>query len=134
MAHNWLDKYLVLNDKDVDGLETEAAIHEFGPSRMPREQAEKTAHETYIKSQRIKAAAHHLMGQKLALAAGDSESAQKHGALYMLHMEALGFNPADVPPPEVQVNAQDLKSYNFKAHKGDMYAINQAKEKIEPSK
>lgn len=125
MEHSpkWLNRYDIVDPEHVQDLETRAAIHEFG-NKKPRDEAEQTAHKEYIKERRTEAAAHHLAGQKAAMAAGDRDSAEKHGILYSLHVKALDHNPIDAVPAEVANKAKDVgKLYRFKPHKGDMFAL-----------
>jgi len=66
----WLGQPIV-DPAHVHDLETRAAIHEFGGSRLPRHAAEAQAYRDYIKDQRLVAAAHHLAGMKASQAAWD---------------------------------------------------------------
>ncbi len=118
----WGDKR-VLHPDHIGGLDLAAAKYEFG-DRMPRSQAEAKAHEDYTREQRLDAAAHHLMGSKASLAAGDHESARKHGALYHAHLEALGMQPVGPVPPEVTKRLAMVQGvHKFKAHTGDLLTL-----------
>ena len=124
MHDQWLGRPIAHKD-DTHDLETRAAIHEFH-GQLPRHQAEQRAHDEYVKDKRLEAAAHHLSGLKAAQGAGQTEEARKHGALYELHLKALGHEPVGPVPPEVQqrLQAPDRDQlYRFRAHKGDVYAL-----------
>ncbi len=107
-------------------LETQSSINEL-MHKMPRHEAEKAAHDFYKKDQLAEAAAHHLIGMQTAHAAGSKEDAKKHGAMYVLCLKQLGHDAVGAPPHEVATKAKNLKAtnpiYNFKAHKGDSFAI-----------
>ena len=126
----WLDRHPVLHPDHVHDLENRAAINEFH-HRMPRMEAEDRAFKSYVHDQHLDAATHHLAGIKAAHAAGDMESARKHGALYNMHMEALGLDPMAAPPPEIaaKLREEPPQVYKFKPHKGDLYALTQTSEK-----
>ena len=83
------------------------------------------AHADYFKEQLEEAAAHHLTGMKAALAAGDGESAKKHGVVYTLALQKLGHNPVGEPPPSVANKAKKMPKslYSFKAHKADIFSL-----------
>src|SRR4051812_36791507 len=106
MIHTWLNRYQVAHPKHIRDLELAAAVNEFG-HKQPRHEAELAAHQKYVTEQRTQAAGWHLAGMKAAHAAGDMESAQKHGAMYQIHMTALGLNPNDRPPAEVDHAARN---------------------------
>lgn len=124
MAPKWLGRYPMLDADHENDLETRAAIHQFG-GKMERHKAEDQAHADYRKDQLHEAAAHHMVGMKAAHAAGDDESAQKHGVMYVLALKALGHDNTVEPPPEVANKAKNTPSqvYRFKAHKGDTFAM-----------
>lgn len=125
-THNWLGRP-ILHEDDSHDLEMRAAVHEFG-GKLPRHEAEAKAHEEYVKDWRLKASAHHLSGMRAAQGAGQMDEARKHGALYEMHMNALGLNPHGPVPPEVQSKLLEADGgqslYRFKAHRGDIYALN----------
>ena len=128
---SWLGKPIV-DAAHVGDLEQRAAINEFH-SKMPRSQAEKHAHEDYVKEQREKAAAHHLEGMKASMATANHEDARKHWALYDLHLKALGKESVGSVPPEIEKRMSEEGKkhiYKFKAHKGDLYALHQAHEPV----
>lgn len=126
--HLWLDRHPVLDPNHVHDLETRAAIHEFH-NKLPRMAAEDKAFQEYVRDRHTDAAAHHLAGVKAAHAVGDMESARKHGALYNMHMEALGHDPMAAPPPDIASRLRDQppQVYKFKPHKGDLYALSPSK-------
>jgi hypothetical protein len=121
----WMDRYPVLHHDHFADLEAKAAMNEFG-LKMPREAAEKAAHDDYVKRWRTQAAAHHLAGMKAAHAAGDMEAARKHSMMYNLHVKALGHEPVGPAHPDVVEAMKRVKAYRFKPHKGDIYAVNEA--------
>jgi hypothetical protein len=120
----WLDRHPILDPKHVDELENLASIEEF-QNKLPRGQAEEAAYKKYKISRHHEAAAHHFAGMKAAHAAGDMDAARKHGALYQLHVEAVGGNAYDAPPEEVQrlVREKTHGIYRFKPHKSDLFAV-----------
>lgn len=121
----WLGRPIV-DPAHVHDLEQRAAIHEFH-GRLPRQAAEEQAHKEYIRDQRLTAAAHHLHGMKAAQAVGDMEAARQHGMLYELHVKACGLNPTAPPSSEITSKLSGEtppRVYRFKAHKGDLYALN----------
>jgi hypothetical protein len=125
----WAGKPIVHPD-DVHDLDSRAAIHEM-QNKMPRDQAEARAHEDYRREHHVKGAAFHLSAMKAAHAAGQSEDAKKHGAVYALHMGKLGYDPHSEPPAEVRGAADgDHKEavLRFKAHKSDQFLLDGAKE------
>jgi len=130
----WLNKYPILDEKHADALETEAGINEFGQEKIPRSAAEEKAYKSYVMKQRIEAAAYHLLGQRIAEAANDSDSAIKHSAMYNMHCKALGVDPIAVPPAEINdlLNNKVVKAYKFRPHRADLYAVNSAKEGSDP--
>jgi hypothetical protein len=119
----------ILDQDHYNDLEFSAAENEFGKEKMARPQAEEAAYKAYIKQHRIQAVAHHWNGMRIAEMAGDKESALKHGTMYKTHLQALGHTDFDRPPPEVLTAARNLDQtpYKFKAHKADMFAVDQYK-------
>lgn len=125
---SWMGRPILHEDHGHD-LERRSAINEFH-HKMPREQAEQSAHDDYVKEHRLKAAAHHLAGMKAAQAAGSHEDSKKHWMLYDTHLKALGLDSVGAVPPEIQKqmdNPDEKKVYKFKAHKGDLYALQEHK-------
>jgi hypothetical protein len=118
----WLRKYPVAHPDHIQGLEQDAAVNEFG-MKMPREKAEAEAYRKYQGQQHEQAAHHHLVGAAAARAAGDAESAAKHGMMYDMHVKALGHEPVGAVPPSI-LNAGPSKLYRFKPHRGDVFALN----------
>lgn len=120
---DWLGRPVV-HPKDGDLLEMNAAIHEF-QGKVPRGEAEERAHGEYRREHHLDGAAHHLMGIKIANTAQQSDDAQKHGAMYALHMRALGHDPHSDPPGEVKsrLKGEKQKLYRFRAHKADLFVV-----------
>jgi hypothetical protein len=123
-APKWLGRYPMLDADHVNDLEMRAAAHQFG-GKMERHKAEDAAHADYRKDQLHEAAAHHLVGMTAAHAAGDHDSAQKHGAMYQLALKALGHDSSIEPPEEVanKVKNTPSKVYRFKPHVGDSFSL-----------
>ncbi len=119
----WLGLHDVVDASHIPMLETQAALNEFS-GKMPRHEAEASAHASYKKDQLTEAAAHHLVGMKAAHAAGDMDSAKKHSVMYMLALKSLGHEGMD-PPPEVDTKAKNLPNTlaRFRPHKADQYSI-----------
>lgn len=121
----WLERD-ILDPDHQHQLERAAAIHEFGPNKLPRQDAEERAYQEYMAERRRDACAHHFQGMKAAQAVGNMEAARQHGALYDLHMKALGYDTMAAPPPEIASrtkNEANPNIYKFKAHKGDYFAL-----------
>jgi hypothetical protein len=120
----WLDQYPIVDADHIHHLETLAAIKEFH-DKVPRHEAEAAAHGEYKKDQQAEAAAFHLTGMKAAHAAGDMDSAKKHGVMYSLSMRALGHDPVGEPPHEVanKMAHETPKIYHFKAHAADAFSM-----------
>jgi len=131
----WLGKYPIVDADHVDRLEQDAAIGEFG-HKMPRHEAEARAHSDYRHDQLSEAAAHHLVGLTAAHAAGASDDAKKHAAMYGVALKALGHDDVMNPPPEVASKAKHTPAevYKFKAHRGDAFALPEHKEETEEKK
>lgn len=131
----WLGRP-ILSNEHVQDLETRAAINEFH-HKMPRGQAEQSAHDSYVKENRERAAAHHLAGMKAAMATGNHQDARKHWALYDLHLKSLGKDSIGAIPPEVEKRMMeehgDKPLYRFKAHKGDLYALHEPSKDVAPA-
>lgn len=124
LSNNWMNQahYPLVKPEHAEDLEREAAINEFG-LKMTRPQAEHKAYADYQKGNRIQAAKHHLAGAEMARTAGNMEAAAKHGAMYDLHVKALGHDPAGpVPEPIAQIPGNP-KAYKFRAHPGDLFAV-----------
>lgn len=124
--HQWSGR-TILDPNDAHQLEQDAATYEF-KHRMPREDAEHRAYHEYQQKKHREAAAYHLKGIRASQAVGDGEEGRKHGAMYQLHMQALGLNPMDAVPGDIKSMAETApeKFYRFKAHKGDLYALQKA--------
>lgn len=120
----WLDKYHVLHPDHINKLELEAGIREFG-HKQPRHVAEDEAYKDYQTNQIKDAAAHHMVGVKASQAAGDMDSARKHGTMYVLACKALGHEPIGTPHPDITNRAKnnEHKIYKFKGHDGDSFLV-----------
>lgn len=123
-SKKWLDKYDISHEDHIPGLEVRAAVAEWH-DKLPRFEAEAKAHADYTKEELENAAAHHFSGVHAAHAAGDTESAKKHGVMYLLAMKALGHKDVLNPPPEVQNKAKNSPSkvYKFKNHISDQFLL-----------
>lgn len=129
----WLGRPILSAD-DTHDLEQRAAVNEFS-SKMPRHEAEEKAHQDYTRERRIDAAAHHLAGMRAAQGAGQMDEARKHGLLYELHLRSLGHEPIGPVPAEVKARMNEASSeklYRFKAHRGDLFALEAAKKPDSP--
>lgn len=124
ISHTWQGVYPITDPDHSAHLETAAALKEFHHN-MPRHKAEEEAHKEYQKDQLHEAGAHHLLGMKASLGAGDHDSAKKHGTMYALILRKLGHPIVGEPPPEIADKAKHMekKPYKFKAHKADAYVI-----------
>lgn len=123
--HKWNDQF-ILDPDDIQSLEHEAALNEFEHGNE-RSEAEKKAYQSYKAKFHREGAAHHLRGLKAAQASGDIDEAHKHGVVYALHMEALGHDPMDAVPPEINELIKDgKKQYKFKAHNADKFLIHKS--------
>jgi len=117
------NKRKIAKDEDAHDLDSRAAIFEF-KHRMTRDDAEHRAHHEYKQDKHREAAAYHLQGLKASEAAGSREEGHKHGLLYQLHMKALGLNPMDAVPHEIQSLAdKQEKFYKFKPHRADGFLL-----------
>jgi len=117
------NKRPIAKDEDASDLDQRAAIYEF-KHRMARPDAEHRAHHEYKLDKHREAAAYHLQGLKAAQHAGSQEEGHKHGLMYQLHMKALGLDPLDAVPHEIQslADKQD-KFYKFKPHRSDLFLL-----------
>jgi hypothetical protein len=118
----WLGKYDVLDEEHHGDLDARAAVHEFR-NKLPMEEAQAKAHGDYLRDHALRAAAHHLVGTRAAHAAGNMETAHKHGAQYVAAMEAAGEDPRAQPPKEVLDHVKDakMKLVTFKSHPADRF-------------
>lgn len=128
-VHSWAG-YPIAHPDHIPSLDQAAAIYEFQHG-IPKGQAEARAHADYVRKQRVEAASHHLQGARAAAAAGDMESARNHNAMYELHSKALGFEPASVHPDIVGHMLGNPGKYKFKAHRGDLFAVDHSVTKAE---
>lgn len=106
-------------------LDMDAAAHEF-KHRMPKSEAEAKAYDIYMHKQHVEGAGHHLASMLAAKAAGDTQEAKKHWALYSSHCAALKHDPVGEPHPEVKAHLEkgDLGIAKFKPHKSDIFVLN----------
>jgi hypothetical protein len=116
----WMGKPISHEDHHGE-LELAAALNTHA-LKMPKGEAEAKAYKDYTDKQSKEAAGYHLAKIKEALAAGDKESAKKHGMLYNLHMKNLGLDPMSPPPDDVlHYSAKAANSeYKFKGHSNDV--------------
>jgi hypothetical protein len=121
----------ILNEGHGADLEAAAAALEFGATRVPRPDAEKAVYEAYKRKQHGEAIAHHTRALRAAMASGLSEDAEKHAALYGLHMRALGMNPNSTPPPSLVGDSAHEKGAEFKNHDADQLLFESAMSKSE---
>ncbi len=117
----------IVDAQHAPDLDREAALHEF-EGKMPRHEAEDRAYGDYKRRQHTEAAAHHLLGIKLAQAAGDQREARKHGLMYSFHVQHLGHDPIGPVPKEVEQHRHGSggpppKVYTFKPHLGDIFVL-----------
>jgi len=115
----------ILDPKHTRDLDTDAAINEFS-LKMPRQKAEDKAYNSYQTRHRTEAAAHHLKLAQVARAAGDLDSASKHGMMYNLHAKAIGHDPAQGMHPAIADLMNEFGPggiVKFKPHKADSFAI-----------
>jgi hypothetical protein len=122
-GHQWAGRPILHPDHGAE-LDSRAGIYEF-QHRLPRQEAERRAHEDYRQDQHRVAAAHHLRGQRAAMALGDQKSARKHGLMYHLHARALGLNPLDPVHESIGQHlradrgGQPQPGYRFRVHGAD---------------
>lgn len=111
----------ILEADHVSDLESSAAQHEFR-DRKPRQEAETLAHDSYRKKHSLEAGGHHFRAMKAAQASGDNDAAQKHAAMYGMHLRALGMDPYGPVPSEIKSRAESDDKHTvtrFKPHPGD---------------
>lgn len=114
----------VIDQQHVPQLEAEAAINEFSRG-MSRQNAEHQAYQRYRRDRVLEAAAHHAQGLKTAMAAGQPDEAQRHGAMYVQNMRHLGLDPIGAIPEEVRsrMQAPDRQQlYRYKGHAADDFS------------
>lgn len=118
---NWLNKP-ILDEKHIPELEQKAAFYQLHDD-LPREEAEKKTYAEYTKAQRAQAGLHHLKAAKMALLAGDPETARKHGLLYQLHNKALGAEGIGPAHPDIVAlsGQKPEKKHPFKTHDADIF-------------
>jgi hypothetical protein len=125
VTHQWMGRPIASMDDEKD-LERAAAVNEFS-GKLPRDQAEEKAYADHVHTQHVKAAGHHLAGQRAAKGVGDMAAARKHGLLYEMHVEKLGHDKYGPVPPEVKAIHDSLVSggqaYTFRPHGGDSFLL-----------
>lgn len=112
-------------------LEQAAANYEFGATRLDRHAAEEAAYADYKRRQHVDAIGHHAHAVRSAMSAGLRDEAEKHDALYGLHMKALGFNPSSTPPPSAMVQQSHKNFGKFKPHPADQLLVGSSMNKSE---
>lgn len=115
----------ILDPDHAHDLEQRAALHEF-QGKLDRKSAEDQAHGDYRREHHQTGAAFHLQGMRAGQASGHMDEAKKHGAMYALHLKALGHDPYGEVPPEIKTRADKEdreKLYRFKAHKSDLFLL-----------
>ncbi len=115
-------KYPLADAGHHDEVATNAALHML-KGGLPKEQAEKKAHDEYVTKLRTDAAHYHSAGMKAATAMGDTESAKSHAGMLQLHRKALGDNPIGALPSR-QAGQSVAPKMKFKPHPGDHFAVN----------
>lgn len=128
MAHSWKGNVISHPDHH-DDLERDSAALEFGATRISREDAEKSAYRGYKTKMHGEAAKHHAQSARHAMSQGSHEEAEKHTALYALHMKAMGLKPSSTPP--VDHNQPFEKYSRFKSHAADQMLVSSSMEKSE---
>lgn len=116
--YKWKER-IVAHPDHVKDLEKEASNYEFGPTRLNQEAAENAAYNTYKRNQHLEAIHHHLSAIRAAVSSGLKDEAQKHNALYGLHMKAIGYNPSSSTPPPSSTNSSLENYHKFKPHPAD---------------
>lgn len=118
---SWLG-HPILDEKHIPDLEQKAAFYQLHDD-LSKEEAEKKTYAEYTKARRAEAGLHHLKSAKMALLAGDQETARKHGLMYQLHNKALGGDAIGPAHPDiVGLSGQPTdKKHPFKSHDGDIY-------------
>lgn len=119
-------QHQIVDPDHIHDLEQRSALHEF-EHKLPKEAAEKKAHEEYKREQHLKAAATHFAGMKAAKATGDHDEAKKHRAMYTLHLQHLGHDPMGPLPKEIEHHMGSIKNepfYRFQPHKADAFILN----------
>jgi hypothetical protein len=119
--NKWLDKYAVLDEAHIPGLESDAAINEFH-HKMDRPASEAASHANYSKKHHLQSAAHHYAGLKAAEASNNREAALEHGYKLAIHRAALGEDHMSPVSDEIKSLAQTNftpKTYSYQGHPGD---------------
>ena len=118
--NKWRDLYPTLDESEHDGIDVNAAQHEFSGG-MTKDQAEGRAHQDYLRNHALDSAAWHYLGMKAAIAVHNELAGKRHGAAYMLALKCLGLDATESPSKEVLDRIKSLREnpYSFKAHKAD---------------
>jgi hypothetical protein len=124
----WLGHPL-LDESHAHELHLASALNEF-QGGIPRADAEKRALEEYRHEHHGRAAAHHYGSMRAAHSVGDMDTAQRHHALYSLHVKALGEDPMG-PVPEVVrkyhegagTDKKQKRVTSFKGHDADQFIV-----------
>lgn len=109
---------IILHEAHAPELEARAAVHELGNGLAPQD-AHERAYAEYLHGHMTRAAAHHLAGLRAAHAAGDVETAARHGMTYGVIMRTLGHDPHGAPPPEIHEMSSDpllTHVYDYRPH------------------
>lgn len=131
MDRPFWQRRLVIDPAHTQDLEAAAAGYEFGPTRINKEAAEDAAYREYKRKLHVEAVGHHAHAVRAAMSAGMPEEAEKHNALYGLHMKALGFNPSATPPPSVMVQQSHKDFSKFNPHPADQLLVESSMNKSE---
>ena len=119
----WKGKHLI-DESHAEDLERDAAAHEFGATKLPREKAEEAAHAAYKLKHHGAAIAFHLKNLRKAMNQGRHEDAEKHSEMYSLHMKALGLRKGSMPPDTSQnPSEEDEGPGEFKPHPADQLLV-----------
>lgn len=116
----WLDKYNILSEDDIPGLDAIAASNEFRRG-LERTLAESEAYNAYLREHASKAMAFHLTGARLANLLNDDETALRHGSAYEAAARASGYGIDKVPPEVLKEMAGCKSMYTFKPHPADTF-------------
>lgn len=127
--HSWQGKTIAHPDDHAE-LEREAAGHEFG-GHLDRRAAEEAAYLQYKSKKHGEAISHHAHSMRAAISQGLAREAEKHAALYALHMKALGLKPSSMPPSEVYTGKQKTQITRFTPHDADQLLLQSSMQKGE---
>lgn len=113
-------KYPIHHPEDADFLHLRSSLLRLEPKS--KDDAEKEAYDEYIRSQHMKAAAHHH-AHSVAAKRGSGEQASAiaamHGQHYAAHMKKLGLDP-NVSHKEIEKMSRELNLLDkFVPHHAD---------------